>query len=311
MEGIKYEEEFIVNERGIKLFTCRWLPVNREPKALVFICHGYAMECSITMRGTGTRLAKAGYVVHGIDYEGHGKSSGLQGYIPSFDNILSDCDNHFINICEKRENKGKMRYLLGESMGGAVVILLHRRKPTYWDGAILVAPMCKIADEMKPHPVLQNFLTFLTMIIPTWKIVPTEDIVDKAIKSQEWRDEVRNNPYCYKGRPRLRTGFNLLTVSLDIEKNLDKVSLPFIIVHGGDDQVTDPSVSQALYDSSMSKDKTLKLYSGMWHALTSGEPKENIDMVFKDIIEWLDKRSTSNNLLSEGDFKNLHDKNAL
>ena len=39
---------------------------------------------------------------------------------------------------------GKRRYLLGESMGGAVALLLHRKKPDYWDGAVLVAPMCKV-----------------------------------------------------------------------------------------------------------------------------------------------------------------------
>jgi alpha-beta hydrolase superfamily lysophospholipase len=29
-------------------------------------------------------------------------------------------------------------------MGGAVTLLLHRRDPTFWDGAVLVAPMCKV-----------------------------------------------------------------------------------------------------------------------------------------------------------------------
>lgn len=48
---------------------------------------------------TGTRLAKAGYAVHGIDYEGHGKSSGLQGYIPSFKNLVEDCSEHFTSVC--------------------------------------------------------------------------------------------------------------------------------------------------------------------------------------------------------------------
>jgi len=47
-------------------------------------------------------------------------------------------------FAEKAENKKKMRYLMGESMGGAVALLLHRKKPQYWDGAILVAPMCKV-----------------------------------------------------------------------------------------------------------------------------------------------------------------------
>lgn len=43
------------------------------------------------------------------------------------------------------ENKGRMRYLLGESLGGAVALLLHRKKPEFWDGAMLVAPMCKVS----------------------------------------------------------------------------------------------------------------------------------------------------------------------
>jgi len=37
----------------------------------------------LLLLGTGTRLAQAGFIVHGMDYEGHGKSSGLQGYISS------------------------------------------------------------------------------------------------------------------------------------------------------------------------------------------------------------------------------------
>jgi len=42
-------QEFVLNSRGLKLFACKWIPMNKEPKALVFICHGYGMECSITM----------------------------------------------------------------------------------------------------------------------------------------------------------------------------------------------------------------------------------------------------------------------
>lgn len=55
--------------------------------------------------------------------------------------------------------------------------------------------------------------------------------------------------------------------------------------------MTDPEVSRALYERASSTDKTMKLYPGMWHGLTSGEPDDNIDAVFTDIIAWLDKRS--------------------
>lgn len=304
---VKYEEEYILNSRGLKLFTCRWFPANQDPKALIFILHGYAMECSISMNDTGTRLAKAGYAVYGIDFEGHGKSSGLGGLISCFDDIVSDCANYFSTICEHKDNIGKMRYLYGESMGGAIALNLDRQTPDYWDGAVLVAPMCKIADDMRPNPVVITVLTMLCKVIPSWKMIPTADVVEMAFKEPEKRAEIRSNPYCYKGRVRLKTGQELLRVSLDLEKNLHKIQMPFLVVHGGDDKVTDPSTSKQLHETAASADKTFKLYPGMWHGLTSGEPPENIDTVFSDIINWLDERSAIGNSRLEKERKSRND----
>ena len=72
-----------------------------------------------------------------------------------------------------------------------------------------------------------------------------------------------------------------------------QVSFPFLIVHGEEDKVTDPSVSKLLYASSKSLDKTLKLYPKMWHGLTYAEPPEHIELVFSDIVAWLGKRSAA------------------
>lgn len=300
---IKYQEEFVSNSRGMKLLASEWIPVNQNPKALIFLCHGYAMECSITMNSTARRLAKNGFAVYGLDYEGHGKSDGLQGLVMNFDDLIDDCSNHFSKICEKPENKKKMRYLLGESMGGAVVLLLHKKNPSFWDGAILSAPMCKIADDIKPSGMVVSILSALSKVIPTWKIIPTQDIVDIAFKVPEVREQIRANKYCYKGKPRLRTGYELNRVSTGIEQSLNEVTLPFLVLHGEDDKVTDKSVSKQLYDVASSSDKTLKLYPGMWHGLLYGEPPENLDIVFSDIISWMEKRSQYGNTRLERELK--------
>ncbi|XP_043703602.1 caffeoylshikimate esterase-like isoform X3 [Telopea speciosissima] len=243
---VEYQEEYIRNSRGVQLFTCRWLPTSSSsPKALVFLCHGYGMECSGFMRGCGTRLASAGYGVVGMDYEGHGRSMGARCYIKKFDDIVSDCNNFFKSVCEEEEHRGKRRFLYGESMGGAVALLLHKKDPTFWHGAVLVAPMCKI----------------------------------------------RNNRLIYQDKPRLKTALEMLRTSMSLEDSLNQVTIPFFLLHGEADTVTDPGVSRALYEQAVSKDKTMKLYAGMWHGLTSGEPDHNIEIVFADIIAWLDKRT--------------------
>ncbi|KAK6260251.1 Serine aminopeptidase [Theobroma cacao] len=310
--AVEYLEEHIRNSRGALLFTCRWLPFS-SPKALVFLCHGYGMECSGFMRECGTRLAAAGYAVFGIDYEGHGRSKGARCYIKKFENIVNDCTEFFKSICALEEYREKSRFLYGESMGGAVALLLHKKDPSFWNGAVLVAPMCKISEKVKPHPVVVNILTKMEEIIPKWKIVPTKDVIDSAFKDPVKREVIRNNKLIYQDKPRLKTALEMLRTSMSLEDGLNEVNifpsralphskisdfcafksqvtLPFFVLHGEADIVTDPEVSKALYDKASSRDKTIKLYPGMWHGLTSGEPDENIEIVFADITAWLDKR---------------------
>ncbi|KAI3866173.1 hypothetical protein MKX03_008777, partial [Papaver bracteatum] len=282
--------EYIRNSRGVELFTCRWLPPS-SPKALVFLCHGYGMECSASMKDYGTRLA------FGVEYSTHGRSRGARCYIKKFSNIVTDCRNFFKSVCDQEEYKDKPRLLYGESMGGAVALLIHKKDPTYWNGAVLVAPMCKISEKVKPHPMVVKMLTRIEEIIPKWKIVPAKDVIDSAFKDPIKpfkdpikREEVRNNKMVYQDKPRLKTALEMLRTSMSLEDTLIEVTLPFFVLHGEADIVTDPEVSRAMYVQAGSKDKTFKLYSGMWHALTSGEPDHNIETVFSDIFSWLEKR---------------------
>ncbi|MCO5572208.1 hypothetical protein L7F22_025960 [Adiantum nelumboides] len=280
-------QEFVLSTRGSKLFTCRWLPRHQSVKALVFLCHGYGMECSVFMNGTGTRLAEAGNGVFGIDYEGHGRSEGRRCYIQSFHDLVNDCVSYCKTIRELEEYRNLPRFLYGESMGGAVALLVHRKEQ--WTGMELF--LWHPSKESKTHPHIESILIKLCSAFATWKIVPTKDVIEAAFKDPNKRQEIRQNPYIYQDRPRLKTALEMLLVSMDLEQRLDEVTLPFLVLHGEADKVTDPSISKALFNSALSFDKEMKLYPGMWHGLTSGEPDGNIQLVFRDIIEWLDKRS--------------------
>lgn len=83
--------------------------------------------------------------------------------------------------------------------------------------------------------------------------------------------------------------------------------MPFLIAHGEADKVTDPSVSKLLYEKASSTDKSLKMYPGMWHSLTYGELTENIDIVFSDIISWLDHKVATGNSRLEREQKYTND----
>ncbi|XAR57330.1 2-acylglycerol O-acyltransferase [Bertholletia excelsa] len=324
---IECREEYIRNSRGVELFTCRWLPLS-SPRALIFLCHGYGMECSDFMRDDARRsspinrgvvsilstlsqdvtrereslkLGREGEKFSCVESEFTAVSStvnpnttGAWCYIKNFGNIVVDSSNFFKSISAQEEYRDKKRFLYGESMGGAVALLTHRKDPTFWHGAVLVAPMCKISAKVKPHPLVVNILTRAEEIIPKWKVVPSKDVIGSAFKDPFKREEVRNNKLIYQDKPRLdsrKLGRGYQFVSFPRYPIFIRgVTIPFLVLHGEADTVTDPEVSKALYVLASSEDKTIKLYPGMWHALTSGEPDDNVEIVFSDIVAWLDKR---------------------
>ena len=95
-------------------------------------------------------------------------------------------------VCAERpENKGLSCFLFGESMGGAVALKAHLKDSSMWDGAVLVAPMCKIASAMYPPWFLVQIMIALAHIVPTAKLVPHTDIAEIG-----FRDLVKRKKVC-------------------------------------------------------------------------------------------------------------------
>ncbi|XP_072959328.1 caffeoylshikimate esterase-like isoform X1 [Typha angustifolia] len=289
--GVKTMESYMLNSTGLEIFSKCWLPENSRIKALVCFCHGYGDTCTFFCEGFAKRIASAGYGVFALDYPGFGLSEGLHGYIPCFDSLVNNVVEHFSKIKESPEYQGIPSFLFGQSMGGAVALKVHFKQPNAWDGAVLVAPMCKMAEDVVPSWPVQKILICMAKILPKEKLVPQKDLAELAFKDIKKREQTSYNVIAYKDKPRLRTALELLRTTQEIERRLEDVSLPLIILHGEADFVTDPSVSKALYDKASSPDKKLCLYKDAYHSLLEGEPDDTIFQVLDDIISWLDTHS--------------------
>ncbi|XP_028794441.1 caffeoylshikimate esterase-like isoform X2 [Neltuma alba] len=291
-DGLKIKESYEVNSRGIEIFTKSWLPETSKPKAAVFYCHGYADTCTFFFEGIARKLVSAGYGAFAMDYPGFGLSEGLHCYIPSFDTLVDDVIEHYSKVKENPEIQSLPCFLFGQSMGGAVVLKMHLKQPKAWDGAILVAPMCKIADDMTPPWLLTQILIGVANVLPKQKLVPQKDLAEAAFRELKKRELTAYNVIAYKDNPRLMTALEMLRTTQEIERRLKEVSLPLLVLHGEADTVTDPSVSKLLHEKASSSQKKLKLYKHAYHSLLEGEPDEVILEVFNDIIAWLDDHSS-------------------
>lgn len=289
-DGVKMNESYEVNSRGVEIFTKSWLPKTCPPKAIIYYCHGYGDTCTFLAEGIARKLVFSGYGVFAMDYPGFGLSEGLHGYIPSFDILVDDVIEQYSKTKENPEFGSLPRFLFGQSMGGAVVLKVHLKQPSAWNGAILVAPMCKIADDMVPPRLLTQILIGVAKFLPKQKLVPQKDLAELAFRDLHKRELAAYNVVAYKHKPRLQTAVELLRTTQEIERRLEEVSLPLLILHGEADIVTDVSVSKSLYEKASSSDKKLNLYKEAYHSLLDGEPDDMIIRVFDDIISWLDER---------------------
>lgn len=289
-DGVKMNESYEVNSRGVEIFTKSWLPKTCPPKAIIYYCHGYGDTCTFFAEGIARKLVFSGYGVFAMDYPGFGLSEGLHGYIPSFDILVDDVIEQYSKTKENPEFGSLPRFLFGQSMGGAVVLKVHLKQPHAWNGAVLVAPMCKIADDMVPPRLLTQILIGVAKFLPKQKLVPQKDLAELAFRDLHKRELAAYNVVAYKHKPRLQTAVELLRTTQEIERRLEEVSLPLLILHGEADIVTDVSVSKSLYEKASSSDKKLNLYKEAYHSLLDGEPDDMIIRVFDDIISWLDER---------------------
>lgn len=290
-DELKMEESYEVNSRGFEIFSKSWLPKTSPLKAVVCFCHGYGDTCTFFFEGIARKLASSGYGVFAMDYVGFGLSEGLHGFVPSFEKLVDDVIEHYSKVKDNPEFRALPSFLFGQSMGGAIALKVHLKQPHAWSGAILIAPMCKIAADMLPSKFVTRVLISLAKVLPKKKIVPQKDLAELAFRDLRKKELTAYNVICYTDKPRVGTALELLQTTQQLENQLQEVSLPLLILHGKADKVTDPLVSKVLYEKASSSDKKLYLYDDAYHCLLEGEPDEDIFRIFEDIISWLNEHS--------------------
>ncbi|XP_057962651.1 caffeoylshikimate esterase [Malania oleifera] len=290
LQGIRASKSFYTSPRGLSLFARSWVPLSTPPRGIICMVHGYGNDISWSFQSTPVFLAQNGFACFALDLEGHGRSQGLKAFVPHVNLVVDDCTSFFASVQKDPQYQGLPSFLYGESMGGAICLLIHFANPSAFRGAILVAPMCKISDNVRPRWPIPQILMFLARFFPTLPVVPTTDLLDKSVKVAEKKIVAGMNPMRYRGRPRLGTVAELLRVTDYLSSRLWDVEIPFIVLHGSADTVTDPEVSRALYEEARSRDKSMKIYDGMMHSLLFGETDENVEIVRRDILTWLENR---------------------
>ena len=183
--------------------------------------------------------------------QGHGLSDGLHGYITDLRVTAGDYSDFFEKQLAQKSLRALPFFLYGVSMGGALcfnqVTLPDCSINKLVKGVILSAPMIKINPDFKPPEVVINALIKVSDMIPYAPITPTADLIDKCFKKPEQVARARASKLSYHGQPRLKSGLACLDAMADIEKRMQDLIHPCLILHGDADQVTSWKVDNIMY----------------------------------------------------------------
>ncbi|KAL2467420.1 alpha/beta-Hydrolases superfamily protein [Abeliophyllum distichum] len=292
---IFHRQSFTKNKQNMKIFTQSWQPADSSYKlrGLIGMIHGYASESSWFFELNAVAMAKSGFFVCALDLQGHGFSEGSPDHIPDIQPLVCDCINYFDSA--RADHPNLPPFLYGESLGAALAVLVCLKQRTAWKGLVLSGAMCEISKKFRPMWPIEKLLPAAAFIAPSWRIVITQPPASRSYK-EEWKRKLIERSPTRKtcGKPTAASALQLLKVCEYVKRNCHELEVPMLIVHGGEDMICDPEGAKFLYAMSTSKDKTLKIFTGMWHQL-NGEPNDSAEQVFNTILSWIEVRADLSN----------------
>jgi acylglycerol lipase len=263
---------------GLEMYAQVWEP-EENPKAVVCLVHGLG-EHTGRYAHVGKAFAEEGFALAGFDLQGHGKSSGPRGHIPSLATVMGDIQL----FCQQLEERypGIPQFLYGHSMGGFLVLAYATFKSNTLRGVIATGPALRT-------PVLeQKFKIGLAKVLGSF--MPTMTISTGLEVSFISRDPqvVR----AYQEDP-LVHGMGTLAAA---QMGLDAVDwafahapdfpVPLLLLHGSEDKIAYLHGSQE-FANLVPSNCTLKFWEGLYHEIHN-EPEQK--EVFAFMIDWMNSQ---------------------
>jgi alpha-beta hydrolase superfamily lysophospholipase len=262
--------------RNANIFYQAWLP-DGDVKAVLFVVHGLGEHSGRYMNHVD-RFVPLGYAVYGLDHIGHGKSGGGREVIDRFTDFTDTLKIYYEMV--KGWQPGKPIFILGHSMGALITLFHLLDHQSDFKGAVVSAPPIKAGESITPLTI--TLAKIMSSIAPKTGVLALDASLisrDPAVVKAYVED-----PLVFHGKTPARLGAEMLGAMNRVNAETDKITLPFIVIQGSEDKLVDPGGAQMLYDKAGSKDKTLKIYQGLYHEVHN-EPEREV--MFKDLESWL------------------------
>jgi len=262
--------------RNCSIYYQAWLPEG-DVKAVLFVVHGLG-EHSGRYMNVVNHFVPLGYAVYGLDHIGHGKTEGAKEIIERFEDFTQTLTVYYNMVASWQA--GKPIFMLGHSMGGLIATHYLLDYQANFRGAVISAPSVKVSDSISPATVTMGKI--LSVLAPKVGVLALD--ASAISRDPQVVAAYVNDPLVFHGKTPARLAAEMLKAMQRVTAEVSKITLPFIVLQGAEDKLVDPAGAQMLYDQASSKDKTIKIYEGLYHEVFN-EPER--DHVLADVENWL------------------------
>jgi acylglycerol lipase len=255
-----------------------WRPLGGNPDAIILCIHGLGLHAT-SFQGFAERMNKNNIGIAALDVRGFGSWQVARGHENlDFNRSLRDIEG-LLSMIHTIE-PGKPVFLLGESMGGAIVLRFASLHPDLIDGIISSVPADQRykqkSDSLK---VAVNFVRHKNTQMSV------DDILDRAATRDSVSPDVFEDPLMRAElSPKELLKFQLFMI--ETTRLADKIqNIPVLMVQGMKDRLVKPGATISLYNNIASADRNLLLVGQCQHLIF--EEVQTPDTVFDSVLVWL------------------------
>ena len=279
---MNHETGFLNDNEGRGIFYQCWLPEG-DLKAVLLVVHGLAEHCGRYMNLIN-RFVPLGYAVYGFDLPGHGKSHGKRVYVNRFEDYTEALARYLDQV--RNLHGGTPVFLVGHSMGSLVSTLFLTQREQEFSGAVLSgAGVVKVSDSISSFTILAGKV--FSLLLPKMGLISLD--ANGVSRDPSVVKAYVADPLVYTGKITARLAAEMLRAMQDTPGKANRITLPILLLQGGEDKLVNPAGAQMLFETVGSSDKTLKIYEGLYHEVFN-EPER--DQVLDDMENWLESHLT-------------------
>lgn len=276
--GLEYRNGSFAGAGGLPLYYQAWMPPDGQPKKAVLInLHGLGDHSGLYPT-LASHFPARGIALYAYDMRGNGRSPGQRAYLRGWHEYRGDLHAFLASV--RKWERDLPVFILGNSLGGLVVLDYALHYPTGLSGVIAAAP--PLGDLGVPS-FLMALGRLMSRIWPRFSLEVGMDLSGLA-RDPAVVDKVLADPLFHRrGTARLSTE---VTAAIQrVQAQAERLSVPLLILHGSADRMVPPVGSRSFFAKVQYPDREFREYPEAYHGLFADL---DFDLVLRDVERWME-----------------------